>query len=229
MNSFQAWKEGCFTNCSGPTPDVVSEGLARAKIVFFDVDGVFFSGKSIVFPEHLFRFIGARGMINFHGGETGKERSLVDGQGISFLRDLGLQIVFVTGESDAFISPILTKLNNLPSVKSGKWTPIWLIANMIGSEKLQACRHYLETFPFVEGGRYWDQVVYMGDDIGDLAVMKEVVKGKGVVVVPNQAEQIVKSLAHVMTSRYGGDGAIRDLANLMLSVRGIDPTTLALK
>lgn len=191
----------------------IEKRLSVTKVVFFDVDGIFFSGRSFVMPV----------------GEIAKERSLIDEQGLSFLRALGLRIAFVTGESSAFMRPMIHKLNNLPSVRAGKWPKITLAANKVGDEKLHFCQKFLSELSVADVGLHWDQVVYMGDDIGDFKVMKRVIDGHGVVVAPFQAEKIVKDVAHFITARCGGNGAIRDLANLMLEARGVDPTTLTLK
>lgn len=203
--------------------------LCRAKVAFFDIDGVFYPGTAVVMKEQVINVNGL-GSVVIPGGEMAKERSLVDGQGISFLRAMGMRIVFVTNESDAFIRPVLDKLNSLPSVKSGKWPPIIASVHKIGDEKLEFCQGLLDSPDFAAAGKVsWDECLYMGDDIGDVRVMQQVHAHDGLVVVPQQAEMIVQQWAHIKTDRVGGCGAIRDLANLIVKVREVDPLTLDLK
>ena len=58
-------------------------------------------------------------------------------------------------------------------------------------------------------------VAYMGDDLNDLEVMKEV----KLVGCPNDAIEEVKNIAHVISSKNGGNGAFRELVDLILMVK----------
>ena len=60
-----------------------------------------------------------------------------------------------------------------------------------------------------------DQVCYIGDDLTDLPVIREV--GLGVTVADGVAE-VQKAAAHV-TKAYGGRGAIRELIETMLKAK----------
>ena len=70
----------------------------------------------------------------------------------------------------------------------------------------------------------WDDCAYMGDDVHDYAVMKKV----GLAAAPAQAEDVVKEISDFIAPRNGGDGAIRDLVNLIVKAKNIDPTSLEL-
>src|SRR5579864_3774945 len=87
------------------------EKLKGLKGVILDGDGVLFDGleSRVVLPD------GGVAVI--------KTRDLQDGQGISFLRALGLHIVFASGENEPLPS-IIKKINDLPTVKSGEWAPV---------------------------------------------------------------------------------------------------------
>jgi 3-deoxy-D-manno-octulosonate 8-phosphate phosphatase KdsC-like HAD superfamily phosphatase len=86
-----------------------------------DADGVFFTGH-----EHR-TIIDGKVSIS-------KTRHFIDGQGISFLRELGIKIVFVTGEGEPLESIVL-KINEIPSAKSGRWAPVEMLLNKTAKEK----------------------------------------------------------------------------------------------
>ncbi len=62
-----------------------------------------------------------------------------------------------------------------------------------------------------------EEVIYMGDDIVDIAPMKVV--GIGVAVA--DAHPRVKEVASYVTSAQGGNGAIREVCEMILAAKGI--------
>ncbi len=65
-----------------------------------------------------------------------------------------------------------------------------------------------------------DQVAYIGDDITDMPLLKEV---GFAATVPN-ALDCVKKCAHYITRRNGGDGAYREIIDFILDAQGkLDP------
>ena len=67
-----------------------------------------------------------------------------------------------------------------------------------------------------ETGYPWEQICYMGDDIVDLGVLKRA--GLSVTVPHGIAE--AKMLAHYVTTREGGHGAVREVVDLILKAQG---------
>ena len=61
-----------------------------------------------------------------------------------------------------------------------------------------------------------EEVAFIGDDITDLPLLLKVGLA---VTVPNAVEQ-VKKAAHYITSRQGGDGAYREMTDLILDAQG---------
>lgn len=59
-------------------------------------------------------------------------------------------------------------------------------------------------------------VLYMGDDIPDLEVMKQV----GLPCCPNDATQEVQNEAMYISNKKGGEGAVRDIVEQILKVKG---------
>jgi 3-deoxy-D-manno-octulosonate 8-phosphate phosphatase (KDO 8-P phosphatase) len=62
----------------------------------------------------------------------------------------------------------------------------------------------------------WEQVCYMGDDIVDLGVLK---RAGFAATVPNAISE-AKHLAHYVTTREGGHGAVREVIDLILKAQG---------
>ncbi len=177
----------------------LKEKLKNIKAVVFDADGVLFTGRVFVHQET---------------GERLKERSHVDGHGISLLRQLGIKVAFVTGEKSGFLKMVCEKLNSLPSVENGKWDKVAYFTGRQGEEKVKAADGWLE-----ENKISWPECAAMGDDLADFQMLKKA----GFSAAPAQAEKIIKDIADYITEREGGNGAIRDFCNLILEARGINP------
>ncbi len=61
------------------------------------------------------------------------------------------------------------------------------------------------------------EVAYIGDDFTDVVIMKRV----GLAVATNNARPEVKAAAHVVTQASGGDGAVREVIELILKSQGL--------
>lgn len=184
---------------------LLREKIKKIKSVVFDGDGVFFSGRVFVDPQK---------------GEALKERSHVDGQGISLLRAAGLRIVLMSGEKTGFLESIGRKLNSLPSVKSGKWPKIDVFTDFQGKRKVEAVQAWLDRLQLS-----WEDCAAMGDDLADYSLLQKV----GLAAAPAQAEEIIKKIVQYVAPREGGNGAIRDFCNLILEGKDIDLTSLDLQ
>ena len=57
----------------------------------------------------------------------------------------------------------------------------------------------------------------MGDDLPDM----EVLKNCGLAVCPNDAVDEVKSICDIVTSKDGGRGAVREICDFLLKVKGV--------
>lgn len=180
--------------------------LKEFKVLLLDADGVFFSGSEF------------RGTLPSGESIVFKERDYRDGQGLSFLRALGIKIVFVSGEGEPLQS-IVTKINALPSVASGDWKPVEVFTgkNSTGG-KVASIEAWLTENDFS-----WSDCVYMGDDRNDLEGMKLA----GLAVCPADAQRLIRSIADLTLTKRGGQGALREFSELVLDARGVDETTLS--
>lgn len=67
-----------------------------------------------------------------------------------------------------------------------------------------------------EEGVAAEAVAYIGDDLPDVAVLRRC----GLGFCPADAAQQVRSRAHVVLRRNGGDGAVREAVEMVLDARG---------
>ena len=178
------------------------------KAMIFDVDGVLTDNR-----------------ISFNkvDGST-RIRSYYDGQGISLLRAIGIHVCFITnekGEAVNGLSEFIDKLNALPSSKGESnpngWPLIDLYVGMGGFGKIEAAEEFLKDLNIS-----FNEVGFMGDDLVDAALLEKVAFRAS----PISGEDSIKRMCHFISSRPGGYGAIRDRANFILEIRGIDPLSL---
>jgi 3-deoxy-D-manno-octulosonate 8-phosphate phosphatase (KDO 8-P phosphatase) len=59
-------------------------------------------------------------------------------------------------------------------------------------------------------------VAYVGDDLNDLAALECV----GLACAVADAAEPVKAIAHYVTDRRGGDGAVREVCELLMRAQG---------
>jgi len=81
---------------------------------------------------------------------------------------------------------------------------------------------HIEKIPILEeilakSGFTRDQTAYIGDDLTDVTIMRRV----GLAVAPANARPEVKTAAHHVTRAGGGDGAVREVVELILKAQGI--------
>lgn len=179
--------------------------LRSFKGLILDADGVWFSG-------HEYRTVLPNGEVTIM-----KKRHFHDAQGLSFLRALGIKVVFATGEGEPLQS-IVEKINTLPSALSGGWAPVDLF---MGELKKGGKVASLEAW-MQKQSLSWEQCAYIGDDRTDLEAMQKA----GLKVAPANAQRLIKKIADINLQRAGGEGAVREFAEMVLDARGIDEATL---
>ncbi len=64
-----------------------------------------------------------------------------------------------------------------------------------------------------------DQIAYIGDDILDVPLLKQV----GLPICVKNANPKVKRFAKMVTKTKGGEGAVREVVEMLLKARGKDP------
>jgi len=77
-------------------------------------------------------------------------------------------------------------------------------------DKIEVFNNYIQ-----QKGINPNQVLYMGDDIPDIAVMELV----GIATCPNDAVEEVKAISHYISPKKGGEAAVRDVIEKVLKVQ----------
>ena len=84
--------------------------------------------------------------------------------------------------------------------------------------KINAYNRLLQEFKVTD-----EEVCYMGDDLVDIPVLKKVGFSVG---VPNAVSQVNKH-AHYVTKKNGGQGAVREVIELILKTQGMWKSIIA--
>ena len=169
-------------------------------------------------PELLLRAQGVRvaffdvdgvltdgGLYFSEAGETLKRFNTLDGHGLKLLQKAGITPAVITGRDSA---PLRVRLKALGVEHA-----------VFGTEdKRPAAEQMLATL-----GLDWSQAAAMGDDWPDLPVMRR----SAFACAPANAQAEVRHAAQFVTQARGGDGAARELCDLLLVASGHYATLLA--
>jgi 3-deoxy-D-manno-octulosonate 8-phosphate phosphatase (KDO 8-P phosphatase) len=128
-------------------------------------------------------------------GAEFKRFSFLDVMGISLGTRAGLTFALITGETSPLVDRFAEKMGIRDVSKGCK-------------DKVAALRTFAER-----NGIPMDAVCYMGDDINDLPAMAIV----GLSAAPASAHDSALKAATFVTTRRGGDGAVREVIDRILS------------
>ena len=131
-------------------------------------------------------------------GDFLKKFNTRDGMGITLLQTIGIKVAITTGEMNQIVEQRAEKL---------RITDIFMGIQDKAIALDELCHKY-SLKP--------EQVVYIGDDINDVGIMKKA----GVAVAVSDALPEVKVAADYITDAPGGGGAVREVANLILKAKG---------
>ncbi len=132
-----------------------------------------------------------------NGGES-KSFDVKDGHGLKLLQRAGIQVGIITGRQSSIVARRAAELG-IELVYQGakdKSLPFWEI---------------LEKLALLP-----EEVAYVGDDVVDLPVMRQV----GFAATVADAVDDVKPYAHMVTKRCGGRGAVREVCDFLLKESG---------
>ncbi len=136
-------------------------------------------------------------------GEMMKRFSTRDGMGISLLHRAGIRTAILTSEQSAIVSARAEKLQ---------------IAHVVlGSRNKTASLHLLAEQISCDLG----EIAYIGDDVNDEGPMQLC----GFTACPADAVACIQALADYRCVSNGGHGAVREVAEVILTTQG-KPTTL---
>ena len=131
-------------------------------------------------------------------GETVKRFNTLDGQGLKLLQQAGVVVAVITGRDSKPLRLRLAALG-IEHVRYGT------------EDKRPAAQEILTAL-----GLEWCDAAGMGDDWPDLAVMQRC----AFACAPQNAHVEVRAIAHYVTYAKGGEGAVRELCDLLLVASG---------
>ncbi|MDQ3228718.1 MAG: HAD hydrolase family protein [Pseudomonadota bacterium] len=137
-------------------------------------------------------------------GRELKAFHVLDGQGLALLKQVGIAVVFVTARTSSIVDRRGAELG--VEVHQGIKDKGACVADLVARAGIDA-----------------DQLAYMGDDLGDLAPMSTA----GLSVAPANAHAWVRERVHWRTTARGGEGAARELCDLLLAAQGHAESLLA--
>ena len=145
------------------------------------------------------------GLYLADSGEEFKRFNSLDGHGLKMLKASGVELAIITGRTSRCVE-LRAKNLGITHLFQG-------VENKL--ETMQALLHKLDISA--------DAAAYMGDDVVDLPVMRRMALA---LTVP-EAPQLVRDHAHYVTRRNGGNGAVREVCELIMSAQGTLEAQLA--
>jgi 3-deoxy-D-manno-octulosonate 8-phosphate phosphatase (KDO 8-P phosphatase) len=130
-------------------------------------------------------------------GDEQKAFHARDGQGISLLHRAGLQTGIITGRTSSAVDRRAQDLK-------------MSYVRQYAKDKIKALEEIL-----AEAGVRTDECAYIGDDVGDIPVMLRV----ELAVAVSDAVEETKQAAHYITALKGGQGAVREVCDLLLKAQ----------
>jgi 3-deoxy-D-manno-octulosonate 8-phosphate phosphatase (KDO 8-P phosphatase) len=136
-----------------------------------------------------------------HYGNSGEELKafdIQDGMGIKLLQKGGIAVGIITGRSSELLKRRAHELGITLLVQGRE-------------DKLTALNELLETMNFD-----LKEIAFIGDDLPDLAVIRSV----GLGITPANGNPFLVSHALWQTRKSGGNGSVREVAELILNAQG---------
>lgn len=137
------------------------------------------------------------GMYYGSDGEVLKKFNTRDGLGLARVREAGVKVAIISGEASAIVHARATKLA-IDDVYVGATNKREAIDELCGRHGLQLA-----------------EVAFIGDDLNDLPALQCV----GFACAVADALPPVKAAAHYVAEKRGGDGAVREVCELLVEAR----------
>jgi 3-deoxy-D-manno-octulosonate 8-phosphate phosphatase (KDO 8-P phosphatase) len=137
-------------------------------------------------------------------GEEIKNFHVLDGHGVVLARQAGLRVGIISGRSSRVLERRAYEIQ----------------VDLLVQQAANKLAVYEEIIRQAEVSDR--QVAYIGDDLPDLPIMRRV----GLAVAVANAVDEVKEIAHLLTRRAGGDGAVREAIEFILKAQSLWETVL---
>jgi 3-deoxy-D-manno-octulosonate 8-phosphate phosphatase (KDO 8-P phosphatase) len=145
------------------------------------------------------------GLYLSDSGNEFKRFNTLDGLGIKLLKASGVEVAIITGRQSKCVEHRARNLG-IEHVYQGV------------EHKLNAMNDLLDRLKLTR-----DAAAYMGDDVVDLTVLRNV----GLAISVPDAPQLVREHANYITQRRGGQGAVREACELIMHAQGTLDAQLA--
>lgn len=135
------------------------------------------------------------------GGEEWKRFCFADIMGVSLARRAGFELALVSGEDSPLVDRYAQKMHIRHVVKGCR-------------DKAAALRSFAAASSIE-----LEQICFMGDDVNDLHAMRIA----GFSAAPANAARDVLERVHFVATKTGGNGAVRELIEAILTAHNIAP------
>jgi YrbI family 3-deoxy-D-manno-octulosonate 8-phosphate phosphatase len=130
-------------------------------------------------------------------GSEGVFCSRADGLGVRLLQDLGVECMVLSTETNPVVEARCRKMR-MPCI-SGQWNKEVSLEQLVAERSLA-----------------WSEVAYVGNDINDLGCLRRV----GLPIGVADADPEIVAVCALITTRRGGQGAVREVCDWFLRTRG---------
>jgi N-acylneuraminate cytidylyltransferase len=139
------------------------------------------------------------GMYYSENGEELKKFNTRDGMAIELLQKIKIPVIIMTKENSKIV---------LQRAKKIKIKKSYIGINKKEDKLSEICKKFKVKL---------ENIAYIGDDINDLEIMKKV----GFSASPNNAIEQIKRKSHYICKLNGGEGVLREVAELILSTKNV--------
>jgi 3-deoxy-D-manno-octulosonate 8-phosphate phosphatase (KDO 8-P phosphatase) len=131
-------------------------------------------------------------------GETIKAFDTLDGLGIKLLQQNGIEVAVISGRQSGALSKRASALG-ITRIAQGREDKFAALSEMLASHPVEL-----------------NCIACAGDDLPDLQIMRRV----GLAITVPNAHESVHRYTHACSSRPGGAGAVREIADFLLQAQG---------
>lgn len=144
------------------------------------------------------------GLYYSDSGEQTKKFNVWDGLGLVLLKQAGLVTAVVTMDQTPLVKVRAAKLG-MTEIHQGV------------KDKLAVLKQLASKY-----GIQLEEIAYVGDDVPDLPALRAV----GFSAAPANAREPVRKKVRYVCKAKGGEGAVREVADLILAAQGVSPAFL---
>lgn len=137
------------------------------------------------------------GMVSMNGRQEMKQFHIPDGLGLRLLQKSGIKIGWISNRPSIVTLQRATELE-VDFLSQDKSSKVAAITRILARANLD-----------------WADISYMGDDVVDLGVLRRA----GLAIAPANSVREALDLAHYVTKKEGGHGAVREVVEMILKAQ----------